>query len=99
MPSTLILYASVEGHTERIAQRMAAILRRGSHHVDVVAVGGKLDFYDLNPPDPKRMVDNKEDEDARTPLAAHGEHWSNPMLSEVLKLAIVKTAPVLEPSA
>lgn len=52
-------------------------------------IGGKLDFYDLNPPDPKWMVDNKEDEDARTPLAAHGEHWSNPMLSEVLKLAIV----------
>jgi menaquinone-dependent protoporphyrinogen oxidase len=44
MPSTLILYASVEGHTERIAQRIAAILRRGSHHVDVVAIGGKLDF-------------------------------------------------------
>lgn len=52
-------------------------------------IGGKLEFYDLNPPDPAWMVDNKEDLDARTPLAAHGEHWANPMLAEVLRVAIV----------
>lgn len=44
MPSTLILYASVEGHTERIAQRVAEVLRSRGHSVDVAPAGSELDF-------------------------------------------------------
>ena len=53
-------------------------------------IGGPLQFYDTNPPDERIQVVNREDEDARTPLAAHNEHWENPMLAEVLKGAIAR---------
>jgi menaquinone-dependent protoporphyrinogen oxidase len=43
MASTLILYATVEGHTERIGQRIADVLRRDGHRVDVVPAGAELD--------------------------------------------------------
>jgi menaquinone-dependent protoporphyrinogen oxidase len=41
---TLILYASVEGHTERIAQRIAETLRRGRHRVDLTPAGDGVDL-------------------------------------------------------
>ncbi|HEU4925053.1 MAG TPA: flavodoxin domain-containing protein [Burkholderiales bacterium] len=44
MPSTLILYASVEGHTERIARRMAELLRGRGHSVDLVRMGREIDL-------------------------------------------------------
>lgn len=44
MPSTLVLYASEEGHTERIAQRIAARLRDGGHRVDVAPAGAHHDL-------------------------------------------------------
>ena len=44
MPSTLILYASVEGHTERIARRMAELLRGRGHSVDLVRTGREIDL-------------------------------------------------------
>ena len=44
MPSALILYASVEGHTELIARRIAAELRRRGHEVDMVPAGRAPDF-------------------------------------------------------
>ena len=44
MPSTLIVYASVEGHTERIAQRIGACLRAAGHSVDVVPAGRALEL-------------------------------------------------------
>jgi menaquinone-dependent protoporphyrinogen oxidase len=37
MPPTLVLYASIEGHTERIAQRIAGELRSRGHLVDVAS--------------------------------------------------------------
>ena len=43
MPSTLILYASVEGHTERIARRVAELLRDRGHSVDLVPAGQEID--------------------------------------------------------
>jgi hypothetical protein len=52
-------------------------------------IGGKLTFYDTNPPDPVRKVDNREDLEARTPLAAHCEHWGTALLGDALKEAIV----------
>ncbi len=55
-------------------------------------IGGPLDFYDTNPPDPERRVRNVEDEDARTPLAAHSEHWQGRRLAEALRAAIVERA-------
>jgi hypothetical protein len=56
-------------------------------------IGGPLDFYDTNPPDPKIRVDNLEDLDARTPLAAHSEHWENPLFASVLRRAIAGAKP------
>jgi menaquinone-dependent protoporphyrinogen oxidase len=44
MPSTLIVHASVEGHTECIAQRIAELLRRHGHRVDVVPAGRALEL-------------------------------------------------------
>ena len=44
MPSTLILYASVEGHTERIARRMAEFLRGRGHSVDLMPTGREIDL-------------------------------------------------------
>lgn len=44
MPDALVVYASVEGHTERIAQRLAAGLRARGHRVDVAAAGGDIDL-------------------------------------------------------
>ena len=43
MPDALVLYASVEGHTARIAQRIAEHLRAGGHRVDVARAGGAVD--------------------------------------------------------
>ena len=43
MPDALVLYASVEGHTERIAQRIASRLRAQGHHVDVARAEAPLD--------------------------------------------------------
>ena len=44
MPSTLILYASVEGHTARIAQRVAELLHGRGHRVDLVPAGREIDL-------------------------------------------------------
>jgi menaquinone-dependent protoporphyrinogen oxidase len=44
MPSTLILYASVEGHTERIARRVAGLLRSRGHGVDLVPAGHEINL-------------------------------------------------------
>jgi menaquinone-dependent protoporphyrinogen oxidase len=44
MASTLILYASVEGHTERIARRVAEVLRSRGHAVEVAPGGHELDL-------------------------------------------------------
>jgi menaquinone-dependent protoporphyrinogen oxidase len=44
MPSTLILYASTEGHTERIARRVAELLRSRGHGVELVSAGQEIDW-------------------------------------------------------
>jgi menaquinone-dependent protoporphyrinogen oxidase len=44
MPSTLILYASVEGHTERIARRVAELLRGRGQGVELVPAGRQIDL-------------------------------------------------------
>lgn len=44
MPDVLVAYASIEGHTARIAQRIAEVLRGGGHRVDLVAAGANLDL-------------------------------------------------------
>jgi len=43
LSAVLVVYSSIEGHTERIAQRIAALLRSRGHRVDVVAAGSALD--------------------------------------------------------
>jgi menaquinone-dependent protoporphyrinogen oxidase len=40
----LVAYASIEGHTQRIAERIAELLRGRGHRVDVVPAGGALDL-------------------------------------------------------
>ena len=55
MPSTLILYASVEGHTERIAQRDRGGACAAGPCVDVVPAGGKLDLVALCRRDRRRL--------------------------------------------
>ena len=52
-------------------------------------IGGPLRFYDTAPPHPTKGVRNVADPDARTPLAAHGEHWKTKRLAEALRAAIV----------
>ena len=47
MPSTLIVYASVEGHTERIAQRIAELLRQRGSRVDVMPAAAALELSPL----------------------------------------------------
>lgn len=44
MPDALVVYASVEGQTARIAQRIAEVLRSAGHRVDVVSAGAGLDL-------------------------------------------------------
>ena len=44
MPDALVVYASVEGHTERIARRIAEVLRGAGHRVDVMPAGTSLDL-------------------------------------------------------
>jgi menaquinone-dependent protoporphyrinogen oxidase len=44
MPDVLVAYASTEGHTERIAQRIAEVLGGAGHRVDLVAAGANLDL-------------------------------------------------------
>jgi menaquinone-dependent protoporphyrinogen oxidase len=46
MPDALVLYASVEGHTARIAERIASRLRSYGHRVDVAPVGTDLRLSD-----------------------------------------------------
>jgi menaquinone-dependent protoporphyrinogen oxidase len=43
LSTVLVLYASVEGHTGRIARRIAEILRGAGHRVDLAPAGGELD--------------------------------------------------------
>ena len=43
LSAVLVLYASVEGHTGRIARRIAEILRGAGHRVDLAPAGGELD--------------------------------------------------------
>lgn len=43
MPDALVIYASVEGQTERIAQRIASGLRAQGHRVDVASADAPLD--------------------------------------------------------
>jgi menaquinone-dependent protoporphyrinogen oxidase len=44
LSAVLVVYSSIEGHTERIAQRIAELLRGCGHRVDVVPAGGALDL-------------------------------------------------------
>jgi menaquinone-dependent protoporphyrinogen oxidase len=44
LSSVLVAYASVEGHTGRIAQRIAEVLRAAGHRVDVAPADDTLDF-------------------------------------------------------
>jgi menaquinone-dependent protoporphyrinogen oxidase len=46
MPDALVLYASVEGHTARIAERVAAQMRSHGHRVDVAPAGTDLELSD-----------------------------------------------------
>lgn len=46
MPDVLVAYASVEGHTARVAQRIAELLRSRGHRVDVVAAGDAPELSD-----------------------------------------------------
>ena len=46
MPDALVLYASVEGHTERIAERIAALLRERGHRVEVAPADAELKLGD-----------------------------------------------------
>lgn len=43
MPDALVVYASVEGHTERIARRIAGLLQRRGHSVDLAPAGEEID--------------------------------------------------------
>jgi menaquinone-dependent protoporphyrinogen oxidase len=43
LSAVLVLYASVEGHTGRIARRIAEVLRGAGHRVDLAPAGGKLE--------------------------------------------------------
>jgi len=45
--AVLVLYSSIEGHTERIAQRIAEVLRSRGHAVDIAPAGsgGDLSRY------------------------------------------------------
>ena len=44
MPDALVVYASVEGQTARIAERIAARLRSFGHRVDLAPAGGECDL-------------------------------------------------------
>src|SRR5690349_13031908 len=44
-------------------------------------IGGELALYGTKAPDPICMVDNREDLEARAPLAAHSGHWGNTIMS------------------
>ena len=44
LSAVLVLYSSVEGHTERIAHRIAEVLRSRGHAVDLAPAGGKIDL-------------------------------------------------------
>jgi menaquinone-dependent protoporphyrinogen oxidase len=44
LSAVLVLYSSVEGHTERIAQRIAEVLRSRGHAVDLALAGGEIDL-------------------------------------------------------
>lgn len=46
MPDALVLYASMEGHTARIAERIASRIRSHGHRVDVAPVGTDLELSD-----------------------------------------------------
>ncbi len=46
MAKVLVLYASVEGQTERIAQRIAGLLREAGHAVRLQRAGAALDLAD-----------------------------------------------------
>ena len=43
MPDALVVYASVEGHTERIARRIAGLLQERGHSVDLAPAGEEVD--------------------------------------------------------
>ena len=44
LSAVLVLYSSIEGHTERIAQRIAEVLRSRGHAVDLAPAGGEIDL-------------------------------------------------------
>jgi menaquinone-dependent protoporphyrinogen oxidase len=44
LSAVLVLYSSIEGHTERIAQRIAEVLRSGGHAVDLAPAGCEIDL-------------------------------------------------------
>ena len=46
MPRILIVYASTHGHTAKIADRIAVILRDDGNEVEVSTAGASLDGYD-----------------------------------------------------
>ncbi|HEX8326903.1 MAG TPA: hypothetical protein VF629_05145 [Hymenobacter sp.] len=59
-------------------------------------ISGKLDYYDAAPADQipgYQAVDNRIDEDARTPLAAHGQYWNNQALAQALRERIFAQRP------
>ena len=44
LSAVLVLYSSVEGHTERIAHRIAEVLRSRGHAVDLAPAAGEIDL-------------------------------------------------------
>jgi menaquinone-dependent protoporphyrinogen oxidase len=44
LSAVLVLYSSVEGHTERVAHRIAEVLRSRGHNVDLAPAGGEIDL-------------------------------------------------------
>ena len=44
LSAVLVLYSSIEGHTERIAQRIAEVLRIRGHTVELAPAGAEMDL-------------------------------------------------------
>jgi hypothetical protein len=47
-------------------------------------LGGSLEFYDTPKRDNQKPVENCQDPDAVTPLAAHVEFWNNPLIYKMI---------------
>jgi len=51
-------------------------------------ISGELNYYDVVPEDDPLHVDNKQDPDAHTFLAAHVQYWNGKLLAETLYEAV-----------